>query len=158
MLAKIGLLLCLLIMLWQDWNYRRIHIVLPILVFVCAFYLVYNTISYTNILFNMVFFGIVFAFLVTYMSIKAKAFLNPLQHYFGLGDLLFYIAIAPLFFLQQYAAFFILSMLFAILMQFLTKKYSKHNTVPLAGFSAMLLFMIVLVDSFGITNYKFTLL
>ena len=91
------------------------------------------------------------------MSIKAKAFLNPLEHYFGLGDVLFYLAITPFFNVKQYAVFFIISMLFAVIMQVTLKKYSNHNTVPLAGFSSLLLFIVMIVDILSFTTYKFTL-
>lgn len=82
------------------------------------------------------------------MSIKNKQFLNPFQNYFGLGDLLFYIAITPLFLLQKYILFFILSMVFAVAMQLGLKKIIKQETVPLAGFSALLLIMVILKDTF----------
>lgn len=81
------------------------------------------------------------------MSIKNKRFLNPFQNYFGLGDLLFYISITPLFNLKNYILFFILSMFFAICLQLTLKKTMKHNTVPLAGFSSLLLFIILMMDS-----------
>ena len=80
------------------------------------------------------------------MSLKNKSFLNPFQNYFGLGDFLFYIAIAPLFLLQNYILFFILSMLFAIGLQIGLKKFIKEQTVPLAGFSALLLFIVIIKD------------
>jgi hypothetical protein len=158
MLAKGGLLLCLLIMLWQDWKYRRIHVLLPLLVFAIGLFLVNGFSTYKITLINIAFFAIVFVALVVYMSIKAKAFLNPLEHYFGLGDVLFYIAITPLFNVKQYAIFFIASMLFALVMQLLLKKHSNHNTVPLAGFSSLLLFILMLVEALSFTNYKYTLL
>ncbi|WP_123955308.1 hypothetical protein [Flavobacterium cheongpyeongense] len=88
---------------------------------------------------------------------KTKKFLNPFENYFGLGDLLFYIAITPLFLLKNYILYFILSMLFAILMQLGLKKFIKEETVPLAGFSALFLFIILLKDNF-IDFQKITLL
>lgn len=91
------------------------------------------------------------------MSLKSKKFLNPFEHYFGLGDLLFYVAITPLFLLKNYILYFILSMLFAILMQLGLKKFIKDETVPLAGFSALFLFIILLKDNF-IGFQKITLL
>lgn len=81
------------------------------------------------------------------MSLKNKHFLNPFQNYFGLGDLLFYICIAPLFNLKNYILYFILSMFFAICLQFTLRKKMKHDTVPLAGFSALFLFLILAMDS-----------
>jgi NADH:ubiquinone oxidoreductase subunit K len=81
------------------------------------------------------------------MSLKNKRFLNPFQNYFGLGDLLFYIGITPLFNLKNYIVFFILSMFFAICLQFSLRKTMKHNTVPLAGFSALFLFIVLIMDN-----------
>lgn len=80
------------------------------------------------------------------MSLKTREFLNPFQNYFGLGDLLFYVAIAPLFLLQNYILFFIFSMVFAIGLQLGLKKIIQENTVPLAGFSALLLFILIIKD------------
>jgi hypothetical protein len=91
------------------------------------------------------------------MSLKSKKFINPFQHYFGLGDLLFYVSITPLFSQQIYILFFVLSMLFAIGLQFGLKKISTAETVPLAGFSALLLSIILLKDYYFLF-YKMTLL
>lgn len=151
------LLLCLLFMLWQDWKYRRIHVLLPLVVYGIGFYVTQNVIDYKMVLLNSAFFIIVFMFLMVYMSFKAKAFLNPLNHYFGLGDILFYLAITPLFYLKQYAVFFVASMLFAIVLQLAFKKQSNHDTVPLAGFSSLLLLITIIVDVLQFSNYKFTL-
>ncbi|MFB9097199.1 hypothetical protein ACFFVF_11780 [Flavobacterium jumunjinense] len=82
------------------------------------------------------------------MSLKNKSFLNPFQNYFGLGDLLFYIAITPLFVLYNYVLFFITSLLFAIVMQFVLRKWIKKDAVPLAGLSALLLLFIITKDIF----------
>jgi hypothetical protein len=149
-LASIGLLLCLLFVFFQDWKYRHIHIVLPITIFALSFYTIQqqNSIALKIISYNTIFFLITLSVLTIYMSIKNKQFLNPFQNYFGLGDLLFYIAITPLFLLQKYILFFILSMVFAVAMQLGLKKIIKQETVPLAGFSALLLIMVILSDTF----------
>ena len=96
--------------------------------------------------YNTIFYIITLSVMTIYMSIKNRQFLNPFQNYFGLGDLLFYIAITPLFLLHKYILFFILSMIFAIGLQIALKKMLKHDTVPLAGFSALLLILVVLKD------------
>ncbi|WP_395047357.1 prepilin peptidase [Flavobacterium sp.] len=149
-LAIIGLLLCLLLVFFQDWKYRHIHVALPIVIFSLSFYIIQqqSNIVLKIIGYNIVFFLITLSVLTIYMSIKNKQFLNPFQNYFGLGDLLFYIAITPLFLLQKYILFFILSMVFAVAMQLGLKKIIKQETVPLAGFSALLLIMVILKDTF----------
>ncbi|MEO6175608.1 MAG: hypothetical protein ABIP27_10710 [Flavobacterium circumlabens] len=97
-------------------------------------------------LLNTAFFLITLSILVLYMSIKSKKFLNPFEHYFGLGDLLFYIAVTPLFVLPNFIVFFILSMVFALVVQLVFKKVITEHTVPLAGFSALFLGIVLIRD------------
>lgn len=97
-------------------------------------------------LMNALFFIIVLAFLIVYMSLKNKKIINPFANYFGLGDLLFYIAVTPLFVTYNYIVYFILSMVFAIVLQLSFKKMMKYDTIPLAGFSALLLLLIMVKD------------
>jgi hypothetical protein len=149
-IAPAILLLCLVVVFIEDWKFRKIHVVLPLVIFTASFFMIpikkYNLLEI--VLFNTGFFLITLSILTLYMSLKSKRFLNPFQHYFGLGDLLFYVAITPLFLLKNYIFFFILSLLFAIVLQFGLKKFIKEETVPLAGFSALFLFIILLKDSF----------
>lgn len=153
------LLLCLVLIFIQDITYRRIHVILPIVIFSLSFFIIplkkYDLVEI--LVFNTCFFFITLGTLTLYMSLKSKKFLNPFEHYFGLGDLLFYVAITPLFLLKNYILYFILSMLFAILMQLGLKKFITEETVPLAGFSALFLFIILLKDMF-IDFQKITLL
>jgi hypothetical protein len=143
----IGLCTCLIFIFWQDCKFRHIHVSLPVVIFVCA-YLLTNYIP-QNIQFiatNVLFFSTTLFLLTLYMSLKNKAFLNPFKHYFGLGDLLFYVAITPLFLLYQYVLFFILSLVFAITMQWVLKKWITKESVPLAGLSALFLTLIIVKD------------
>lgn len=146
MLVIVGLVICLLLMVWQDWKYRRIHVLLPALLFGLMLFHAKDVVNYKTIAFNIVFFATIFTFLILYMSIKAKRFLNPFENYFGLGDVLFYLAVTPFFMLREYAIYFIASMLFAIIMQTMFSKKTKHETVPLAGFSSLLLVAIIASD------------
>lgn len=148
-IALISLLLCLLLVFFQDWKYRRIHVILPLAIFLCSFYVIYqgNLSQFKSIAFNLAFLGLTLGILTIYMSLKNKRFLNPFQNYFGMGDLLFYVAIAPLFVIQNYILFFILSMIFAIGLQMGLKKIITEQTVPLAGFSALFLCIVILKDS-----------
>lgn len=144
----IGLLFCLLAVFFQDWKYRRIHVVLPLLIFLFSYYLIPMDLKMILLIiaYNLLFFVLTISLLTLYMSLKNKRYINPFQNYFGLGDFLFYAAITPLFLIKNYIFYFILSMVFAILLQFGLKKIIKENTVPLAGFSALLLFIIVIKD------------
>lgn len=149
------LLLCLGLLLVQDWKYRKIHIGLPVAVFGLSVYIAKPAV--TAIFFNAAFFLTVLGLLVLYMSIKNKQFSNPFLNYFGLGDLLYFLCITPLFLLREYVLFFILSMVFAIGLQLALRRIMKHETVPLAGFSALLLMVMIAKDQ--LTDFqKMTLL
>lgn len=153
-----GLLMCLAGVLFQDLKYRKIHIVLPLLLFVFSIVLFNKTgMKYTVYVINLSFFLMIIGILVLYMSIKNKKLLNPFAHYFGLGDLLFFIGITPLFLPFNFILFFILAMIFSIALQFVFKKVMTDNTIPLAGFSALLLMLFILKDLL-LTYTKITVL
>lgn len=134
---------------WQDNKMRHIHVLLPFVVLLFGYFLVKNIPSiHFIILNNLIFLITTFLGLIVYMSIKNKKFINPFKNYFGLGDLLFYAAISPLFLLKNYVIFFILSMLFAISVQYFFKKHITQYSVPLAGLSSILLIIIIFKDAF----------
>lgn len=141
MVFLVVLIIGLLLVFWQDLRLRHIHVVLPILIFLSSYFIIKTDLKIIGI--NILFLIMTLSVLTLYMSLKNKQFLNPFIHYFGLGDLLFYLAITPLFFLYNYILFFVISMLFAIIVQKLFRKFIKHDSVPLAGLSALLLIFIV---------------
>ncbi len=138
------LTISLLLIFWQDLKLRHIHVVLPIITLLSSYSLIKPNLYQTGL--NIFFLVITLGVLTIYMSLKNKKFLNPFKNYFGLGDLLFYLAISPLFFLYNYILFFVLSMLFAIVIQKIFKKNINQNSVPLAGLSALLLILILAKD------------
>ena len=146
----LSLLLCLLFIFLQDWKYREIHIALPFFIYILSVAVIKLPIKLTlqNSAVNIIFFFVVFTVMVVYMSVKNKKLINPFQNYFGLGDVLFYCSITPFFEIKNFILFFISSMIFAIILQVISNK-NKTTTVPLAGFSALLLVMCI------ITNFIF---
>lgn len=155
MVFLVVLIIGLLLVFWQDLRLRHIHVVLPILTFLSSYFIIKTDLKIIGI--NILFLIITLSVLTLYMNLKNKQFLNPFVHYFGLGDLLFYLAITPLFFLYSYILFFVISMLFAIIVQKLFRKFIKHDSVPLAGLSALLLLFIVGKDIL-LPFYKITLI
>lgn len=153
------LILVLGLIFFQDLKQRAIHVILPVLVLVLSF-LIINKKGYFNYfisLTNIGFLLLTLFILFIYMSIKNKKMLNPFQNHFGLGDLLFYIAISPLFVFRNYILFFILSLLFSLIMFLIFRGKMKEKNIPLAGFASLLLIFFLVKDYF-IESTKMTLL
>lgn len=153
------LLTCLLVVFYQDSKHRTIHVFLPVLIFSTSCFFLYNylQIDYTTILKNIGFFMLTLGFLMVYMSIKNKGFQNPFQNYFGLGDLFFYISIAPLFALKNYILYFIFSLIFSLVMFAVFRKKMNSQSIPLAGYAALLLFFFIAIDLLNVAD-KITLI
>lgn len=142
------LLVALAIIVYQDIKFRLIHITLPLIITCSALFSVNTnkTTTANNIASNSAFFITSLLIVVIYMSLKNKKILNPFKHYFGIGDFLFFIAITPLFHTSNYIVFFILAMIFAIVVHTVTQQFTNDKTVPLAGFAALLLIVIITSD------------
>jgi hypothetical protein len=141
-------LVCLALIFFQDLKYRKIHFLLPAAIFILSGLLVRENVQTIVIMvaYNCLFLTLTFGLMFLYVSIKNKSFLNPFKSYFGLGDLLILVGVAPLFLLHQYILFFILSMLFSILLHLGLMRFLKEKTVPLAGYICLLLIMATCSD------------
>jgi hypothetical protein len=154
--AAIYLILIILIIIFlQDMKYRKIHIVLPIFLFGITLSFIEGYDFSGKVFFilpNFLFLLLTFSVMVFYMSIKEKKFLNPFKNYFGVGDLLFYLAITPLFFLYNYILFFVLSLVFSIIVHLIVRPLLSQKTVPLAGYAAVFLMVVIVSERYF--NYK----
>lgn len=140
-------------MFFQDVKFRHIHFSFPLIVFVCSGYLLLQKSGGLQIIiYNIVFFLVTLLLLITYMSLKNRQYINPFKNYFGIGDVAFYISITPIFLLNNYIIFFIMSLLFALVMQFIFVKNKKASTVPLAGFASLLLVLLIISDLTMVTQ------
>lgn len=87
--------------------------------------------------------------LLLYYSIKEKKIINPIDSMIGLGDVLFFLSIAPLFNLKSYILFFITGMIFSLVIHLLVNRFKKQKTVPLAGYMAIM-FVIFIGLKYGL--------
>lgn len=133
----------------QDFRSRTIHVVLPIVLFLLALVINYNSIDLEliTIIYNISFILINIAGLFLYFSFKNKKFINPIDSYLGLGDVVFFIAITPLFNLKPFILFFILGLLFSLLLHFGIMFFKKVKTIPLAGYLSLFLILNIATKS-----------
>lgn len=88
---------------------------------------------------SIVFLGITSIGFMIYQTLKHKHISNPIDTAIGLGDILFFIAITPLFQVHNYVLFFVLGLLLSVVIYVLTSKSETQTTIPLAGYLALFL-------------------
>jgi hypothetical protein len=138
-LLSILLIITLGIVIYQDFRFRAVSwIVFPlifsmILAKSIAEHLWINTVQ--DLAWNTLFLMFQFSFLYGYFSIKSKRFLKLDNRYIGLGDLLFLLAITPMFSPVLFIPFLILSLLFTLIIYgvFAIIVRDEHYPIPLAG-------------------------
>jgi hypothetical protein len=142
---KIILLLSLSIIFYQDFKDRKVWVFLfPVMAFTGFFLFYRQTILevflYSAII-NLSIVGILI--LINYLFARFVLKKKFLKEALGLGDILFFMAFAVSFPTIAFINFFVFSLLFTFVLQFLLKKIntSRYNNIPLAG--CMSLFLMV---------------
>ena len=145
-----GLLLTFL----QDWKFRAVHwVVFPVLGATALFLLKISLIGHWEILiYNAAFLITVIFCLSAYVMIKEGRFVNLFREHFGFGDLLFLLVIIPLFSPQNYILFFITGMFLSALLHLLLTIKKPISTIPLAGYLAIYLLLLKIVDWIGFAD------
>ncbi|TGV01059.1 hypothetical protein [Flavivirga rizhaonensis] len=148
-LEYILLVIALLFVLYFDTKKRTIHVILPVLIFCFSALINYTSsdLRLADIIYNIGFLLINIFGLILYFSLKAKKFVNPIDHLIGLGDILFFIAITPLFKLEIFIPFFIVGLLFSLLLYGTILLLKKIKTIPLAGYLALYLVINIVIQN-----------
>ncbi len=138
----------------QDFKHRAIHVYL--LIGIAIISTIINTLepllSLYEALKSIGFLVCTSIGFMIYQTIKNKNITNPIDTSIGLGDILFFIVITPLFQTHNYILFFILGLLLSIFLFVITKKLRKHTTIPLAGYLALFLIVCFGLKLFNIVN------
>jgi len=147
----------LFFVLYYDIKKRTIHFILPLLIFFLATLINYMSISLrlSDIVYNISFVLINIFGVTLYFSLKAKALVNPVNDSIGLGDIVFFIAITPLFNLKTFILFFIIGLLFSLLIHGIALLFKKAKTIPLAGYLSLFLVISLLMKN--VFNINITL-
>ncbi|WP_271765809.1 hypothetical protein [Aquimarina algiphila] len=152
LLLKIITISVLAIIIYQDLKDREVFwFMFPILMGLLGFLHYHHTqqISFLYaVVINVGVLIVVMGLLYLYTLIKIK---RPFfEEVFGVGDLLFFVALAIGFPTVTFIVLFVFSLVFSLLVWLMIKKKAKHNTVPLAGY--MSVFLIVTFITQWITN------
>ncbi len=150
-LLKFILILLLLGIVYQDLKERMVYIVLFGLTAILLVFLQLQEITTSAILassiLNISVVGLVVLILSIYSKIRLK---KPLKETFGMGDGFFFIILAIGFPTTTFLVLFSFSLLFSYALFLVLKPKLKIKTVPLAGFQALFLaIVLVLNESFS---------
>lgn len=139
-MEKFILIPVLIFIFFQDMKFRAVYWFLFPLVLGLSFWIGTTTSNIENMLWSFCFFIFSMGGLTLYMSLKERKLINISKGYFSLGDMLFLLAIIPVFSFQMYLVFFttgtILSLIIHGIVVFLIK---GDKTIPYAGYMALLL-------------------
>ncbi len=145
---KLILVVLLLVIFYQDFKEQHVFwFLFPIVGFLFGF-IHYKMVGETNFLIaitlNLLLVFSVLLILFIYSKLKLK--MNFVNGSFGLGDILFFIAIGFSFPTLNFVTLFVFSILFSLaIFVFLKKRYHFH-TVPLAGFMSLFFAVILCVS------------
>lgn len=136
--CHIALLFLLILSFYQDWKFRAISwMVFPALLACAATLFWLDDRRGETWLFNIVFLAVVFGSLFIYISFKRQRWVNLFKSDLGLGDVLFLIAISPLFSDRNFILFFISGMMLSGLIHWFVRFRDKDPKIPLAGYLAL---------------------
>lgn len=147
------LLITLAFLAFQDIKYRAISWwLIPVILLLLGFRLLEQNVFIEDIVFNMsinLLLIMIQLLLVTiYFSLKERRFVNIIDKYLGLGDILFFLSCSVAFKYDMYIMFLLFSFLTAIVVAFFYMKLFKKKTIliPLAGIMSINLILLISID------------
>lgn len=154
LILKFLLIITLLSITYQDLKEREVSFFLFILVGLLLGYFHYAEsvweVFLISIAINVIVVLLILLILSIYSKLKLKKNLNQT---FGIGDALFFSALAIGFPTATFLVLFSFSLFFSFIIFLMLKRKLKQHTVPLAGFQALFLSIVFLVNwAFEFTN------
>ncbi len=91
--------------------------------------------------------GIIFAIIsILYLYAILKIKKSFFKEVFGIGDALFFLALAAAFPTFTFIVIFVFSLFFSLFLWLTFKNKSAHNTIPLAGYMALFLILVFITN------------
>jgi hypothetical protein len=127
---------------YQDLRYRGIHwLAFPVL-FGASIWLCEGEVG-LDLLWNMLLLLGLMVLLSAYVALKEGKWTWITQGFFSWGDVLFLLAMTPLFHPLSYAAFITLACFFSLLAHLVASMLKPQKTIPFAGYAALISIWVV---------------
>lgn len=155
------LLFLLIPVIYQDFKFRGVVWYLFPLLFICSLGIFFFGESrHIDLVQTFIFLIVVISLLFLYISLKEKKWTNIFKTHLGLGDVLFFVAILPLFNTSSFILFFTLGMFLSGIIHLILNRKKEGTTVPLAGYLALFVFVLQVIEfisSKEIFHFEYTL-
>ena len=154
LILQLIVLMVLGAMVVQDFRIRAIHIYWFCTLLAAVFILnrdrLFSKSYWEAALVNLELVGLLFSVLTAYCSLKARRIVVITRDFMGLGDFLFLIILAFYLSVLNFLFFYVLSVALVLLCWTLWLFFSgkKNQTIPFAGFQAILLLFFLSGDWF----------
>ena len=157
-ILKIILIGVLGLIFYQDLKERQVYWFLFPLFSICSAALFYNStlpeLFYVAVGMNVSFILILLLIVFLYSKIKLNSSFNEA---IGLGDVLMFIGLVFSFSTVSFLVIFVCSLVFSLTVHLIIKRYSKLQSVPLAGYISLFFSLIYLSHWAGITTSLYAL-
>lgn len=125
------------LIVYQDIRYRGIHwLVFPLLILNSIAYQ-FENIDWMMILQNLAILAVLLGGLTLYLFVREKRLVNMTRGYFSLGDILFLLAIVPLFETNSFLLFFTAGTALALVFHIIASMITIQKNLPYAGYMAI---------------------
>jgi hypothetical protein len=156
-ILKLLLIGVFILVFFQDGKDRNVYWFLYPLIGVLVFVLQIKAVSIYPALingsFNLGFVSLLILVCFVYAKLKLKQPL--LREVFGLGDILFFVAIAFSFSMVSFLVLFVFALLFSLLLHLILKHRQTDKTVPLAGNMALFFGVVYGISFFWECNFLY---
>lgn len=158
LITDILLILVLIVTARQDFRARAISwFLIPSLLILTIIQKIYAgnmELLWRFFLLNNLFLIIQLGLVWIYFSLKNKKLVNIIDTQIGLGDILFFMAIAGLFSPLNFIVFYLVSLLLSLFSTIVIKLWKKPEefSIPLAGYFSLFLIALIFLQRFNELN------
>jgi len=145
------LLVLSVFIIYEDFSNRMINVYVLLFFFLNnIMYWFINFRNYQNLILNFLFILFILFVLKFYTFLTKKPITDDLIYGLGIGDILFFISLSPLFSSLDFFVFFETGLIFSLIIYFLLRKKWKEKHIPLAGLISLYLIFFFTVINFNL--------
>lgn len=134
-----GIIACIVlaVIFLQDVTSRSIWWFLPPLLFAGFVWFRIDRFSWNDLGLNLLFVAGLMAFLILYVRLRFGTERSPFREFFGLGDVLFIVALTPLLDFREFVLFFTAGTFLTLVVHGVVALFRKQATIPYAGYFSL---------------------